>query len=257
MRRQSNLHWALRKPLVEATCPVRNALRRPFLFMLLVGGALSLIALTQCRPAVSESELLTIFQESRSGCSAPCWLGIVPGVSTESDFTAIVETTPSARFDDMKSRAYGLRFVQYTWRDRVAHSLMSLKLENDSASHVSIQTEPDITLQSAFEVLGAPQTYASFASIGEQPRISLYLFYESEGIVIETFIPQSEIPIIDCHFDLPPSTTIDQFYLIQPATAQEALDSLQGTLPSRLLIPHPWPGERNLELSICPPGIAS
>jgi hypothetical protein len=190
--------------------------------------------------------------KSQPTCAAPCWYGIVPNISTEADFTNIVDTSPSKRFDDLRRNANGPGIVQYIWRDRVVDSLMSTIIENDTVSYITFQTEPDINLQTTFQLLDTPQVYSAFLSIGEKPGAVLYLFYENQGIVVETFIPQIEMAVIDCHFELPPSATISKLYFVQPAVTQDILSNLQNVFPTRLLTPLPWTSSQNLELNLCP-----
>jgi len=89
---------------------------------------LSLLALSRCNSKPSDP--LALMLKSETGCTLPCWLGIVPGLSSEIDFGKIAEANPD-RFDDLKRNTFGLRFVQFIWRDRVMDGLMSSELEDD------------------------------------------------------------------------------------------------------------------------------
>lgn len=254
MDRQNHLNLSCLKQ--SATRLIRNGLDRPSFRALSFIMTLSLLSLVQCRSELSESDYLGMILESKPGCTAPCWIGIVPGVSTEADFLNAVQAVPRERFDELKRNTLsGRQASQYIWRDRTMRSLMSSRLEDNLLSHIHIQTETAINLQSVLDIFGIPQAYATYVLFGERQYLFLYLFYEVLGIVVETNIPMDNVEIIDCHYDLPsdlPSLTlIDGLFLFSPAEANDALNSLQRVVPSRL-IPRPWGGTRDLELSSCP-----
>ena len=205
--------------------------------------------LAQCSHPPDPSDSLALMVESQLGCAAPCWLGIVPGMSTEANVLEAGEAN-AERFDDLKRNGIGSQLIQYRWRDPVLGGLMSLELESDIVTHIRAQTETDIGLQLAFDEFGMPDAYATYLSTGERLVVILFLFYTSRGIVIEAQLPASQVQIVCCHYDLPDSPVIQRWYMWPPAIAETTLLHWPPPFP-RGLSPFPWLGPSGLELSAC------
>lgn len=212
--------------------------------------ALLCLVLSQCRNHTDEAASLALIAESRPGCTAPCWLGVVPGVSTEAAVVDVIEANPE-RFADPQRNDRGLPFVQYIWRDGTLDALMSLDLENDVVNHITLQTAADLSLPAVLAELSPPDAYATYLSTGERSYIVLYLFYTALGITVETHIPPDQVQIVECRYDLPDAAASQIIYLTPAAPAQVTIDSLPLVF-RRLLSAATWSGPNGLVLTGCP-----
>ncbi len=219
--------------------------------LIIVVVALPWFVISRCHSKPTGSSILILMLAGESSCTLPCWLGIVPGLSTEADFAKVAEIYPE-RFEDLKRNAFGFRFVQFIWRDRILDGVMSSELENDIVTHITMQFEADIGLQTALDQLGMPDTYASQLSTGEVTIIALYLFYENRGIVVETTMTPGEVQPVDCSYALPNSLVIRRLHFLPATPARTVLDTLPQLFPGQLN-PSPWTGTSNLQLSACHP----
>jgi len=191
-------------------------------------------------------------------CDLPCWMNIHPGETTEAVVRELADSLPD-RFDQFECHRFFTGYTQCNWVDRVTHLLGRVEIPHDVAVYVALfplenadleiilglqvptlDTQPDkivtpfspgnIKLRDATQLLGNPDSYSGILlTIHDQRLLSLNLFYEREGLVVEIdAIPFSEDYIVDykhCQIEITPDLIVSGLYFVELGITDEAMNS--------------------------------
>lgn len=155
----------------------------------------------------SEPDLAFLILYGSPECTAPCWLGIRPGVTTQADLENIVAAT-SDRFEDFECGPYSAYMTICNHRDPLLEVPMQLVVVNHVVSSITfapatmlrsnereivgypeiIEYRSRVSLSDVVDSLGSPSRY--YAHVYPMTReggiaLSLTFFYE-EGIRVES-----------------------------------------------------------------------
>lgn len=199
------------------------------------------------------NQLETILQ-SAPGCNAPCWRGITPGSSTEGDFLTVVDAASPPEFYNLR-RSASPRGAGYVWQNRTLNLASALLIRNEKVTSISFQPENELTLDSIFQFLNAPNAYTAHISPGEAFLFDSYLFYEQEGVVVNVRIVPFNTPVSAlkpvCEVSLTADVAARAIYLLQPGAVTKMIEVLSGVMA----VPgesRPWTGLGTIKLTSCP-----
>ena len=85
--------------------------------LLFVIGITWLVSACQISSKSPESTLQSILA-SDTGCVAPCWRSLQPGLSNEEAFLNLVEVSDPRLFNDIGHRELNPEGIEYAWGDR-------------------------------------------------------------------------------------------------------------------------------------------
>lgn len=181
---------------------------------------LILLLLTGCgpwrQPAIDRSIL------TDDPCAAPCWQGIVPGVTTSAEAADILMTLEFIRPDSLWSFGDGLRWRTSASREDPA-IVSEIQSHDGLVSFTSIGVDFELTLQEIVEKYGPPEKLLAYES-GRQEKIQIeiYFYYPQQGLVFVSWasdhVPTSEFFMLDA------ATPITLVYYFAPKTIDEWFD---------------------------------
>ncbi len=195
---------------------------------LILAAALTL-ALTACfGPGVDPAIL------GEEGCRPPCWKGIVPGTTTESEAIEALQArrTPGPTAPELELQDEGLVWSSGPFGTRV-------RLEMEADLITALRLAPRRTrLTDAVAVLGQPEAFLGGAQGAEGYQLVVY--YPTRGVVLGASGRAGSSPSGQ------PATaglTVTAAFFTQPADLSSLLAAFHGPSPARLLLPYvrSWP----------------
>lgn len=214
-----------------------------------------MIVLVGCSEFLSPIEKLETIFASKENCITPCWQGITPAQSTESDFLTLIDSLPHNKFEDVRRSDLIPQGTRYIWYDQTNSLAGSLEISDGIIIFIGFQSRDELTLGAIIEYLGPPNAYTARVSTGEAYVFNLYMYYENKGVVVNVrSIPFDALPTAfqpTCEVSLTDDMLVRQIYLIEPGSTDEIMSSL-----SRELIvleeSKSWAGLGTVKLTSCP-----
>lgn len=252
-------------PPASATVP---ALSTPRIKITVTQPLLDPLGDTKITPQAISGPLNGLTKLLRSGddCVAPCWQGLEPGISTRSDFDALVAAWPENRLEEKRCDSLGGTWYYCRWVDGDEGLLIDAIFEKEVISYFHFVPGAgdnlaapfvigELTLGDAFEVMGSPDSYSAGVWRGHGGgQLELSLYYEREGIIVnhgtspyET--DDSAFPPI-CEVEITPDMPVRELYFLEPNNINEDINK---TLRIPLLYEamQSWPGFGTVKLTGC------
>lgn len=141
-----------------------------------------MVLLSSCKNA---SELENVLL--KSSCSAPCWMGIYPGQSTEEEVMNILTSmTDTIDVESIYKRIYGGN-IQIGWSFRNTDIAGVITMDDDSVSSVFLgylvpQKKQGIQLEVLTQQYGYPNDYHWEARSGDKFDIKVFLAIPEKGV---------------------------------------------------------------------------
>lgn len=206
-------------------------------------------------PVRTASQQLDMLLESGPDCIAPCWRGLMPGISTIGDLQALAGASLPRSFAGFRDIRLYDGDLQYIWEDEQMPAIMEAETAGTTVSYIGFYPLHEaITLGSVLEELGPPQMYTAMLSTFERPFLTFWLFYEERGIVVNVTKWSYDISgytsRIICEVPLNNELPAREIFLLEPAPATEMNETLSRLSP-RNLEPLPWRGGETIRMTRC------
>jgi hypothetical protein len=217
-----------------------------------------LMLLLGCAPVRPASQQLQLLLHSGAGCVTPCWNGLTPEVSTVSDLQALVDASPRRSLAGFREIPLYDGDFQYLWEDKQLSAVMEAETTGTTISYIGYLPRLEtITLGSVLEELGPPDMYSAMLSTFEKPFLSVWMFYEERGIVVDVTNWNYDTSDFSggmiCEVPLSRELPAREIFLLEPAPALDMNDFLARLSPSNLE-PLPWKGADTIRMTRCEPG---
>lgn len=226
-----------------------HALPVSFFMRLLLLATIAILDVS-CVDKTSQEERVQSIVESVPNCRAPCWHGIIPGISSRAEFVSLVDELPASHFTD-------LEFIEndvwrgYEWEDRANDFFFSLYVQGEQVRSISIQPTTELPLGSVFMSMDTPDSYSAVFFPGERDFVSILLAYPSSGMVVEIFALWYDIEKVGCRFVADESMPVRRIYLTQPNSAAGLIVELREPTPYTQFSASPWPEDGYLNAQEC------
>lgn len=189
-----------------------------------------------------------IFKQTE--CALPCWYGIRPGESTETEFLEIVERYPR-NFSSLE-RFENSDTTSYLWFDKDLRFHLRNFIENGRIRVIRINTRNQINLGQLFAALGEPTTYKVEIAGGDEGSFSANFNYDEIGLAFSRFdYPYDSNRVLGegkCSLNLSAEFTVEEIYIFEnayPDLEPEILSGRESAIP--------WEGFQNARLAECLP----
>ena len=222
---------------------------RQFLYVILV--VIAIVICVACESILTPEERVEIIFPDVTSCNAPCWNQIEPGITTEEEFLVIAEAN-SSQFDNLKRSDVSTGNSGYTWVIKEADIFGSALIRDDRANILSFQPKSNLPLESIIQALGNPKSYVAAYTWGERPFVSLVLFYESEGVIVESLIWWSNLSTIDCKFSINDTMEVSEIVMTVPDTPTQLMNNIYTLSHLERFVPNPWNSVNSLIVQDCP-----
>ena len=173
-------------------------------------------------------------------CSAPCWQGIIPGVTTRQEALEILQTNTYIQSGSGKSKGND-ELGGYTWKWRVPGLGKwlppSIEWQNNVVQEIKLGLTFDFTVQAAIQKFGLPEAIS--ISRGGTPEHWYWIvrfFYPQKGMDLSAYTSEYENEIY-------PSTEIGVVTLYAPTNLELRLKILYDEV---LYKTYSWRGYGNL-----------
>lgn len=190
----------------------------------------------------------TIFKQTE--CSLPCWYGIRPGESTETEFLEIVEQYPR-NFSSLE-RFENSDATSYVWFDKDLRFQLRNFIENGRIRVIRINTSNQINLGQLFATLGEPTTYKVEIAGGDEGSFYANFNYNEKGLAFSRFdYPYDSHQLLGegkCSINLSAEFTVEEIYIFEsdyPDLGPEITSGRESAIP--------WEGFQNARLAECLP----
>lgn len=216
-------------------------LKRYFKWLAVFAGVILAIMLIQQLCQLWRVHTLRRIIASQTDCTAPCWRGIQPGLSTEQDIADWLESTGKRDFDD-------IGIIKDPYNDyvglRSGNREELIRLWKNDANLTAIEfmdTFPTITLGTVLSEMGPPDTFGSkwLMDLHATYVGRLVLIYEDEGVVFQSSfigkLPAGSDPDA-CLINIKPSIGLPYIYLTGPAPSDELLQNAKRPLKHAMYI---------------------
>ena len=155
-------------------------------------------------------------------CAAPCWQGIVPGVTTSTEAADILMTLEFIEPSSLWSFGDDLR-----WRTSASQEdpaiVSEIRSRDGLVSFMEIGVDFELALQDILEKYGPPEKVLAYESAREERiQTEIYFYYPQQGLVFVSWasgpVPVSEFFMLDA------TTPITVIYYFAPTTIDEWFD---------------------------------
>lgn len=229
-------------------------------------------------PPLSTEEKLHHIIASSPDCTAPCWKGITPGETTQSDLRTLVDAAPEQFVDysrsvygssntvgrlEWKGPPYGRPHITYSWDDLDTDTRVHVHYlvggAEDTVAYIlfsqlqGVQLE-NVLVEDILTILGSPDAYEAAAPEAYGFSLSIRLFYERKGIVVEFITadpPPGPHPWTTCQVTLEPDMPIRFLTLAKPDSAFSTLETIDQFFNPDIQVTEAWPDSNVLKLEPC------
>lgn len=124
--------------------------------------------------------------EVDENCTAPCWMGITPGVTEWSDALTIVEDLPNVDAPQTQTAEDGPA-IGALWKETNGDDCCQMvTTDGETVSWILLQLAPTRTLKELIDAQGEP-TYV-VGTPGNEEQAVINLFYPEKGLVVFIFV---------------------------------------------------------------------
>ena len=222
----------------------RRLLQLSVILLLTVAGLL--VAYNSSSDQISRALIIT-----EPNCQLPCWHGLTPGVTTETEFLSVVANSTGASFNDLERFVSDQRSFFYRWHDSSFGLTVQAVFEDGTLSWIRIFVEPH-ELKEIVDVLGPPDSYQALIEGGEQDMLVFYTFYQGHGVFVDLFTVPYQVPVSAsspiCSINVNERMEANAIYIVPRSTEEMMLEHVWAVERSPI---HPWNGFGNIALSEC------
>lgn len=243
---------------------IKNNLKIPFVSISIGLFVVIVLAFVMIRKTFLQRSLDDSIAPFQTGddCTAPCWMGIKPGSSTESDFRNIIEGANEGRFAELKCISVYENQQQCNWKDRVEKSFSRVLIKDGVISYLLFAPVNDIdfdpieairamedlapdpvspydqqarfTLGDIIKILNEPDSYSLVENVGFEGGHFFYLtvFFEEDGIAVTVrtvaasdFDSDTDSEAI-CNTKITQEMAVNSIYFFDPSIPDETVGSL-------------------------------
>lgn len=128
-------------------------------------------------------------------CAAPCWQGIMPGVSTEVEVRQILETNPYVQGEIWEGHYEGWRVIN--WHPSRGRGITNHMLFRHGVAYlIRLGIVYDLTVEEILEKYGPPEAIlVDVGGLPERAYTAIYLYYPSKGLEFTASAPLGELEI--------------------------------------------------------------
>lgn len=207
----------------------------------------------------AESRLKSVLA-SETGCTAPCWHSLQPGLSAEKDLLDLVDSSSPRLFDDISQTELNPEGIEYAWDNKEFQIFTRARIHEDRIRLLGFQPlNNNISLGMITRSQGQPSAYGASVLGLHDYYVKVNLIYEKEGIVIEANFPidldRQRIIIETCEYEIDWNTIPERLYiyLVKPGTAGEMVKNRPiGDFNNPVHKPQSWKNEDPIKLTLCP-----
>ncbi len=169
-------------------------------------------------------------------CAPPCWQGITPGMSMDSD--ALVRRL--RRMPGVKTVWENGPCVMWFWYGREGYNSICMN-RNGVVESILLSVDFDLTVGEIIDKYGTPGAVnAVYGGIPEDPYVALNLLYPTYGMWVRAMVLPDYKPVLE------PTTKVYEVLYVIPS---DSLEEWLGPKMSELHL-QPWPGYGPLDEEI-------
>ena len=126
-------------------------------------------------------------------CAAPCWQGIVPGVTLRSQAMQILGDSPYVKDDSLKEAGTAeVGGVVWQWRVPGRRLQPSISWQNDIVQEVTLGLTYDLTVDQIVSKFGPPEALnVSVGGVPEHQYWILDLYYPDQGMQFKAYTSET------------------------------------------------------------------
>lgn len=211
---------------------IRSYMERCLLIFVVSAAAITVVS--SCQPN-RDMSLLT-----DEPCAAPCWQGIVPGVSSVEDARRVLETCVYVSEGGYSEEQQGKQTKLLLWHsaDCPECTINTMSFEDNVVVTISLAITHDLTVDDVLQKFGIPEGVTTgLGGLSERKYLAVSLFYPSKGLTFVASVPLDQP-------SLEPSTQVKHASYSVP----KSFDDLSAFPPEFLQRIEPWQGYGELEV---------
>ncbi len=216
-------------------------LKRYFKWLVVFAGLILTIVLIQKLCQLWQVHTLRHIVSSQTDCTAPCWRGLQPGMSTEQDIVNWLESTGERDFDHIDI----IKDPYYDYIGlRSGDSEELIRLWKNDANLTAVEfmnTFPTITLGAVLSEMGPPDTFGAkwLMDLHATYVGRLVLIYEDQGVVFQSSfigkLPAGSDPDA-CLINIRPDIALPYIYLTNVEPSHKLLQNAKEPLKHAMYI---------------------